>query len=146
MEYLEAYLKKNIPLFSCMDLTLKSFSQDELIMKVPLKPNKNDKNTAFAGSIYSSAVLTGWGFLFLKLRESLIENDLVVYKAEIQYFKPISGNFETLAHFKLPHDWESFLAQLKDHKKAKISLEIEIKEMGETKALLKASYSAKIKP
>ena len=70
----------------------------------------------FAGSIFSLATLTGWGMIFLQLKEKGLEGEIVLGDGNIHYHKPItmqpralcnieslSGKFEPLSKNKKCH-------------------------------------------
>lgn len=64
-------------------------------IRVPLAANRNDKGSAFAGSIYSALVLAPWCLLTALLKEQGIRANVMVYRSEVQYLKPIHEDFVT---------------------------------------------------
>jgi thioesterase domain-containing protein len=54
--------------------------------------NVNHKSTMFGGSLYCGAVLAGWGWLHLRLREEGIEDGhIVIQEGQISYPLPVTG-------------------------------------------------------
>ena len=82
-----------IPMSKAMGLTISYFDGNELITNCDAAFNKNLHNTMFAGSIYTLATLTGWGWVYLALQEHKqgVEGDIVLAQANIQYHAPIKG-------------------------------------------------------
>jgi thioesterase domain-containing protein len=62
-------------------------------IRAPLAANRNDKGTAFAGSIYSALVLAPWCLLTALLKEQGTKADVMVYRSEVQFRKPIHEGF-----------------------------------------------------
>ena len=55
------------------------------------KPAIRIHHTLFAGSLFSLATLTGWGLIWLMLRERHLGGTIILADAHIRYSKPISG-------------------------------------------------------
>ncbi|WP_068546960.1 bifunctional GNAT family N-acetyltransferase/hotdog fold thioesterase [Thalassotalea crassostreae] len=53
--------------------------------------NINLHNTMFAGSIYTLATLTGWGWVHMLLKLNELDGDIVLADADIRYHKPLHG-------------------------------------------------------
>jgi thioesterase domain-containing protein len=45
----------------------------------------------FAGSIYTLATLSGWGWVYLQLQQLNLKGDIVLANANIEYHAPIHG-------------------------------------------------------
>jgi thioesterase domain-containing protein len=65
--------------------------EGELRVKAPLAPNRNVHGTAFAGSLFSVCVLTGWGSTWLALKLAGLDGSIVVSESRIQYRKAVAG-------------------------------------------------------
>ncbi len=78
----------DIPPAQAMGITVSKHWKNGLELCAPLECNRNDKGTAFAGSIASLLTLAGWGLLTLRLRGSTIEPDIMVVSSEIKYVRP----------------------------------------------------------
>jgi thioesterase domain-containing protein len=64
-----------------------------LRLHLPLDANVNHKSTMFGGSLYCGAVLAGWGWLHLRLREEGIEDGhIVIQEGQISYPLPVTGD------------------------------------------------------
>ncbi|MDP1775881.1 MAG: YiiD C-terminal domain-containing protein, partial [Moraxellaceae bacterium] len=58
-------MREQMPLLNFMQIDAKHWDGQVLTLSAPLEPNRNDKNTAFAGSIASLSTVTGWALLML---------------------------------------------------------------------------------
>jgi thioesterase domain-containing protein len=84
-------LHRDIPLAAAMNVGVESFDGLTLTVRAPLPPNRNVHGTAFAGSLYSICVLTGWGTTWLAWREQGLVGVIVVAASTIQYRKAVTG-------------------------------------------------------
>ena len=80
-----------IPLSKAMNIQISYFDGQELITHCDASFNKNLHNTMFAGSIYTLATLSGWGWVYLQLQRQQLQGDIVLAKANIEYHAPITG-------------------------------------------------------
>ena len=82
---------ETIPLSKAMNIKISYFDGKELIAHCDGGFNKNLHNTMFAGSIYTLATLSGWGWVYLQLQQRQLKGDIVLAKADIKYHAPIAG-------------------------------------------------------
>ena len=75
-----------------MNIKISYFDGKELITHCDGSFNKNLHNTMFAGSIYTLATLSGWGWVYLQLQQQQLKGDIVLAKADIKYHAPIAGS------------------------------------------------------
>jgi thioesterase domain-containing protein len=80
-----------IPLSKAMNIQISYFDEKQLITHCDDRFNKNLHNTMFAGSIYTLATLSGWGWVYLQLQQLQLQGDIVLAKANIEYHAPITG-------------------------------------------------------
>lgn len=120
---LQATWHDTIPISEQMGIKLFQYSGNTLETRASLNKNINLHGTMFAGSIFSLATLTGWGMIFLKLKEKGLSGEIVLGDGNIHYHKPITMqpralvNIETLSgNFEL----------LKKPKKCCIKLQVDI--------------------
>lgn len=139
---LQNYLSSRIPMVRAMDLRFLEFTEDRLTLQAPLEANINDKGTAFGGSIYSIAVLTGWGFVYLFLKNRGITADIVIQKSEIEFHKPINGMFDAVSELIDPSEKESLIHRIDQGKKGKISLQIKVQYDDDVCATMHGTYFA----
>lgn len=84
---------ETIPMSKAMGLGISYYDGKQLLTYCDAKFNKNLHNTMFAGSIYTLATLTGWGWVYLTLAEyqDQLQGDIVLAEANIRYHTPIKG-------------------------------------------------------
>ena len=66
---LQATLEREIPMSAQMGIRVHSNGPTGLVMRLPLTPNRNHQQTAFAGSLNALCTIAGWGYTYLLLRE-----------------------------------------------------------------------------
>ncbi|WP_159817317.1 bifunctional GNAT family N-acetyltransferase/hotdog fold thioesterase [Colwellia sp. 20A7] len=121
---LQAIWHKTIPLSKAMDLQISYYDGTKLITICNADFNQNLHHTMFAGSIYTLATLTGWGWVYLALQEQQQNNahlngDIVLAEANIRYHSPI----KELAYGQvLEQDVSGQFDNLLQGKKARINL------------------------
>ena len=79
-----------IPITEHMGIKLYQYTGRTLETRASLNKNINIHGTMFAGSIFSLATLTGWGLIYLQLKERGLEGDIVLGDGDIHYHKPIT--------------------------------------------------------
>jgi thioesterase domain-containing protein len=85
-----------IPLSKAMELQISYYDGEKLMTYCDADFNQNLHHTMFAGSIYTLATLTGWGWVYLALQAKQKEHnnlrgDIVLAEANIKYHAPIKG-------------------------------------------------------
>ena len=122
LQLLNGELEQSIPITTAMGIKAVSYNGSGLRLNAPAAPNLNDKQTIFAGSSYAIAALCGWSMLFLKLAERSINGDVAVYRGEINYIKPATGDYYALCNTPGQDVIENFFTSLATGKKAKLTL------------------------
>ena len=112
-----------------MGISVVSYTGEQLILAAPLMPNINHKATAFGGSLYSLAVLCGWGMVHLKLEEAKLHRHIVIQEAEIRYLLPVAEDMQAECHLE-EIALQRFFATLKKHSRARLALKVVIKHEG----------------
>jgi thioesterase domain-containing protein len=140
---LEKLIHKTIPLGKAMDLHVIELTDNFISLQAPVAHNNiNIHGTAFAGSIYSMCVLTGWGFMHMRLLKESIKADVVVAQAEIRYLKPINEKIFCRCEVK-EEDYAEFSQRLLDAGKASIAVVVHALEDENEKAILEARIVVK---
>lgn len=89
---LEATWHREIPLAAAIGIEIATSTDDELTVHAPMAANVNVHGTAFAGSLFSVAVLAGWGAVWLALRRAGLKGRIVVIDSAIRYRKAVTGD------------------------------------------------------
>ena len=119
-----------IPLSQYMGLNINQYTGSYLETSADRDANLNLHGTMFAGSVYSLATLTGWGQVYLGLKQAGLEGDIVLAKAEIKYSKPLSGQPKAGCEVRWnPEDFQPL------HKGKKVRFELEIQVMDDNRAV-----------
>ena len=109
--YLESILHHDIPLTREMGLKVVSWQDRQLRLQLPLEANINHKSTMFGGSLYCGAVLAGWGWLHLSLREAgVTDGHIVIQQAQIDYAEPVLSDALAVCTAPVAAEWDKFLA------------------------------------
>lgn len=82
---------QHIPLSEKMGVRIQQYTGQKFITTMPETGNQNLHHTLFAGSLFSLATLTGWGLIWLMLRERHLGGTIILVDARIRYSSPITG-------------------------------------------------------
>ena len=107
VEQIQELLHTKIPITRAMGVRVEDYDGERLILSAPLDRNINHLGTAFGGSLQALAVLSGYGLLWLELKDT--DCHIVIRKSSISYERPVRGELratcvrpreEALAEFK----------------------------------------------
>ena len=122
--YLQSVLHSDIPLTAEMGMQVLDWQAQCLRLQLPLAPNVNHKSTMFGGSLYCGAVLAGWGWLHLQLREEGIEDGhIVIQEGQISYPLPVTQDATAICAAPEQKVWKRFLATYKRYGRARLTLD-----------------------
>lgn len=114
---------EQIPITEHMGIQLYQYTEDALETRASLNKNINLHGSMFAGSIYSLATLTGWGMIFLQLKQKGLSGEIVLGDGAIHYHKPITMRPKAICKLKTV---EGKFDLLKQNKKCPVALEVEV--------------------
>jgi thioesterase domain-containing protein len=124
---LEAVLHHDIPLTHDMGVKVLSWHDHQLRLHLPLAPNVNHKSTLFGGSLYCGAVLAGWGWLHLRLKEAGIEDGhIVIQEGQISYPLPVKTDAVAIGDAPDEATWDRFLKMYQRRGRARLVLDTRI--------------------
>lgn len=131
VQHLQAVLHHDIPLTRELGLGVASWHAQRLCLTLPLAPNVNHKHTLFGGSLYCGAVLAGWGWLYLALREAGIEDGhIVIQEGQISYPLPVTRDALVSCAAPEPALWERFLKLYQRRGRARLALHTTVTNKG----------------
>ncbi|CNI97017.1 MULTISPECIES: fatty acid biosynthesis protein FabY [Yersinia] len=87
----------HIPLSEKMGVRISQYTGQRFVTTMPEAGNQNPHHTLFAGSLFSLATLTGWGLIWLLLRERHLGGTIILADAHIRYKAPITGRPRAVA-------------------------------------------------
>jgi thioesterase domain-containing protein len=119
---LETYLHDHIPLSRAMAVSVIAIDLQSVLLRAPLAPNINHRETVFGGSASALAILSAWSLLHVRLRAAGVASRLVIQRNTIDYDLPILGEFTASAALEAPQRWEPFLQTLARRGKARIGV------------------------
>jgi thioesterase domain-containing protein len=90
---LTATWHREIPIVAAMGMAVERYDGASLTVRAPMQPNRNVHGTTFAGSLYSACVLTGWGAVWLGLRERGLDGVIYAAESTVQYCKGVARDF-----------------------------------------------------
>ena len=116
-----------IPISKAISWKIRSLNQFEIQADVALKPNINIHGTVFAGSIYASAMATGWTLCHCWQEQNGYQAELVAAEANIKYLAPVTNDFICQATIDSAGDkYHKLVARLKTPKSCAFPLKVEI--------------------
>ena len=90
----------------------------------PLEANVNIHGTAFAGSIYSAAVLAGWAWTEAHVRRHSLPASVVLKSAHVRYKAPLKEGFVCVAQPASAEELEAFACDFSERHKATLPLKV----------------------
>ena len=136
--YLESVLHHDIPLTREMGLKVLDWRDQQLRLHLPLEPNVNHKSTMFGGSLYCGAVLAGWGWLHLRLKdEGISDGHIVIQEGQISYPLPVTGDATAICPAPDAAVWKKFLAMYRRYGRARLTLDTRIVNAGGDESAVK---------
>lgn len=136
-EQLQQAWYRNIPLSEKMGVRIQQYTGQKFITTMPESGNQNPHHTLFAGSLFSLATLTGWGLIWLLLRERRLGGTIILADARIRYSQPLTGRPIAIADLgSLKGD----LDRLACGRKARVSLQVKISDDQKIGATFEAIY------
>src|SRR4051812_8071949 len=82
---LEDYLHSHIPLSAAMQVAVDTVDVHGVVLRAPLAPNINHRDTVFGGSASAVAILAAWSLLHTRMRQEGIAARLVIQANTMDY-------------------------------------------------------------
>ena len=119
---LQEYLHEHIPLSKAMQVSVVSVAPESVVLRAPLAPNINHRETVFGGSASAVAILAAWSLLHTRLRAAGLDCRLVIQRNTMDYELPIAGEFRASSSLQHPEDWPLFVRMLTRKGKARVAV------------------------
>jgi thioesterase domain-containing protein len=128
---------EEIPITQHMGIKLHQYTGRTIETRASLNKNINLHGSMFAGSIYSLATLTGWGMIFLELKQKGLKGEIVLGEANIQYHKPIIKKPRAICNLE---SLDTNFMPLQEGKKVSATLRVEVFDNEQSMATFTAHY------
>jgi thioesterase domain-containing protein len=127
-DYLQERINREIMLARPMGVIVESADELSLVLRAPLAPNANHKGTAFGGSLYSLAVLTGWAWLTRFLATRKLDAEAVIQESSMRFLKPVHGEMRACLEIPAAADIDKFQKMLVRADRGRIRLQVKMHE------------------
>jgi thioesterase domain-containing protein len=136
-------LKKQIPLSNAMGIHVVKCSRFEGVqLRLPLKPNRNHKNTAFGGTLVAAQALASWAAIMAILEDEGLMAEVVIQRQFSEFIRPVKNNFSVKTHKITSNDILRFCKILRRFGKARIEISACVMVGGKLAATFKGEYVA----
>ena len=144
-DYLQNRIVGEFALATHIGIVVERADDAAVVMRAPLAPNANYKGTAFGGSLYSVAVLTGWAWVTRYLAARGIAADAVIQESSMRFLTPVQG--ELRASVAAPSDEQigKFRRMLQRAGRGRIRLRVEINHNGTLATLFEGVFAAALR-
>ncbi|MGD0490638.1 MAG: YiiD C-terminal domain-containing protein [Steroidobacteraceae bacterium] len=133
VDYLQDRIDREFPLARHIRVSVDRAHDGGVVLRAPFAPNSNHKQTAFGGSLFCVAVLSGWGWATRYLAARGLDADAVIQESTMRYLKPVKGEFQGALKAPPPDQLERFLKMLARSGRGRLRLHVEIHD-GQTLA------------
>jgi thioesterase domain-containing protein len=144
-DYLQGRIATDFPLARHLGITVESVDEDRLELTAPLAANANDKGTAFGGSLFSVAVLTGWAWVARHLASHEMSADAVIQESTMRYLLPVQGLLRASLVAPAAAQVEKFGKMLQRSGRGRIRLEVHICHEGKLASVFEGLYAAAVR-
>ncbi|WEX76555.1 thioesterase domain-containing protein [Sinorhizobium numidicum] len=139
---LQAYLHTHIPLSAAMQVEVAALEWDHVLLRAPLAPNINHRETVFGGSASALSILSAWSLLHVRLRLSGISSRLVIQSNRMDYLKPIARSFSARSSLEDSGQWPGFMRLLERRGRARLAMTAELSGEGEIAGFFSGEFVA----
>jgi thioesterase domain-containing protein len=126
VEYLQAMIDREIMLAKPMGIIVESADEAAMILRAPLAANANHKGTAFGGSLYSIAVLTGWAWMTRFLATHQFDAEAVIQESSIRFLAPVHGEMRASIEIPAAAEVDKFRKMLERARRGRIRLQVNV--------------------
>ena len=144
-DYLQNRIVGEFTLAKHIGIVVESADDDAVVLSAPLAPNANYKGTAFGGSLYSVAVLTGWAWVTRYLAARGLAADAVIQESSVRFLAPVLGALRASAAAPSEAQIEKFRKMLQRAGRGRIRLRVEINHGDTVAALFEGVFAAAIR-
>lgn len=137
----QSMVNETIPVSQYMQWKIKELTPFKILTETKLAPNINIHGTAFAGSIYSAAMATGWTLLKCWYDSYQYKTELVAAEANIKYLSPVPEDFLCTAELsKSSNNYQHLTERMKQQKSCGFPLAVKISCQSSVCAILNVQF------
>ena len=136
------YLHTHIPISQAMGVRVEACGRDEVRLSAPLAANVNHRATVFGGSASALAILAGWTWMHLALGEAGFSCRLVIQRNEMEYLRPIDGDFTARCTAVSDLRFTKLVETLRRRGKARLKMKADLLLEGEVVGRFAGDYVA----
>ncbi|HEY2145798.1 MAG TPA: YiiD C-terminal domain-containing protein [Steroidobacteraceae bacterium] len=141
-QYLQNRIDREIVLAKHMGIIVEAADDGALVLRAPLAPNANHKGTAFGGSLYSLAVLTGWAWLTRDLALRKFDAAAVIQESTMRFLLPVHGEMRASAEIPAGAEVEKFHKMLSRAGRGRIRLSVQVRHGASLAAVFDGVFAA----
>jgi thioesterase domain-containing protein len=130
VQYLRRRIHEEFPLARHIGIEVELATDDRVVLSAPFEPNANHNGTAFGGSQFCIAVLTGWAWATRYLAARQVAADAVIQESTIRYLAPARGPLRAILQPPHPETVEKFRRMLRRAGRGRIRLNVDVHEGG----------------
>ena len=139
---LQQYLHDHIPLSAAMQVEVVDTGHDGVVLRAPLGPNINHRDTVFGGSTSALAILAAWSLVHTRLLQTGYTTRIVIRRSATDYDRPIFGTYTAHSSISDSDRWQRFLKLLKRRGRARIAVSCVIESNGEIAGRFEGDFVA----
>ncbi len=125
-DYLQHRIVSEFALAQHIGIVVESADDAAVVLRAPLTPNANYRGTAFGGSLYSLAVLTGWAWVTRYLAARGVAADAVIQESSTRFLAPVQGELRASAAAPTAAQIDKFQKMLQRAGRGRIRLRVDI--------------------
>ena len=125
-DYLQQLINREIMLAKPMGIIVEAADETAVVLRAPLAPNANHKGTAFGGSLYSIAVLTGWAWITRFLATRKLDAEAVIQESSMRFLAPVHGEMRSSIEIPGEAEIDKFQKMLLRAARGRIRLQVNV--------------------
>lgn len=142
---LQQLLDAYFPLTAHMGVVVEAADERRVVLRAPLAPNVNHAGTAFGGSLFSVAVLAGWGWVACRLAQERIDAEAVIQESHMRFLAPVRGELRAVLEAPPDAAVEKFRKMLQRSGRGRIGLRVDLHDGGTCAARFDGQFAALLK-
>lgn len=137
---IEELFHSKIPITRALGVRVEEYDGRRLVLTAPLRDNVNHLGTAFGGSLNALAVLSGYGMLWLELRDA--ECHIIISDSTVRYDRPVRGDIRAVCARPDESTMEVFRRRFRHKGLARIVLPATVEDEGVVAVRFRGTFVA----